>query len=353
MTSVLSTLNPLFEKNQTLTKSIYTSFNRSKRDGVKKDSANALVNTDETESLHYSNDNLVFDSTSGTNRLTLSPEGNLTVTGNLTVEGVINGVCTNAISANGLSDSAKNALIQELDGRYMPLNVASMNLESLQVDEEIEGSIQKSTDSDNAKTAEALTDTAQVTLRDQFQTVYDERYVLQGSLSNLPKMKLYFVPPMLFELNKQTMKLTAEAVTGIGSFKMNGFTPPSDFGTGIAFYDTYEFWLEVRGTGESYVETLSGKSPGEQGIVSFFLKKNYSIVVPLSTSISSISKGTSTSAYVIYIGQGVEFSEYGMNNTCTTPIDFSLHYYSANYTKHNMTWTPKVTLRRVLFYSPK
>lgn len=108
MTSVLSTLNPLFEKNQTLTKSIYTSFNRSTREGVKKDSANSLVNTDETESLHYNNDNLVFDSTSGPSTVIISSEGNIIAKGNLTIGGVFNGTCSSATNAVN-ADHAKSA----------------------------------------------------------------------------------------------------------------------------------------------------------------------------------------------------------------------------------------------------
>lgn len=143
MTSVLSTLNPLFEKNQTLTKSIYTSFNRSTREGVKKDSANSLVNTDETESLHYNNDNLVFDSTSGPSTVIISSEGNITTKGSINVDGVINGTCSNALHANtadsvtdidpSLITQIENQVITKCDDKYMKNNITSLSLDELTV----------------------------------------------------------------------------------------------------------------------------------------------------------------------------------------------------------------------------
>lgn len=145
MTSVLSTLNPLFEKNQTLTKSIYTSFNRSTREGVKKDSANSLVNTDETESLHYNNDNLVFDSTSGPSTVIISSEGNITTKGSINVDGVINGTCSNALHANtadsvtdidpSLITQIENQVITKCDEKYMKNNITSLSLDELTVND--------------------------------------------------------------------------------------------------------------------------------------------------------------------------------------------------------------------------
>lgn len=188
MTSVLSTLNPLFEKNQTLTKSIYTSFNRSTREGVKKDSANSLVNTDETESLHYNNDNLVFDSTSGPSTVIISSEGNITAKGNLTIGGVFNGTCTNATNAinadhaktaananiaNDLTDDAKAALQTSFDGRYLQSVPDTLTLEDLSVVNPINGSIERADTSATADVAKGFTTGAKLAL----QLDFDSRYL--------------------------------------------------------------------------------------------------------------------------------------------------------------------------------
>lgn len=188
MTSVLSTLNPLFEKNQTLTKSIYTSFNRSTREGVKKDSANSLVNTDGTESLHYNNDNLVFDSTSGPSAVIISSEGNITAKGNLTIGGVFNGTCTNATNAinadhaksaananiaNDLTGEAKAALQTTFDGRYLQSVPDTLTLEDLSVVNPINGSIERADTSATADVAKGFTDGAKLAL----QTSFDSRYL--------------------------------------------------------------------------------------------------------------------------------------------------------------------------------
>jgi len=136
MTSVLSTLNPLFEKNQTLTKSIYTSFNRSTREGVTKDSTNALVNNDNTESLHYDNDNnLVFDSTSGTDMVVIKPNGDITT------KGVINGTCSEALHANtadsvtsldpSIVTQIENQISAECDTKYLQKDTSSLTLDNI------------------------------------------------------------------------------------------------------------------------------------------------------------------------------------------------------------------------------
>lgn len=136
MTSVLSTLNPLFEKNQTLTKSIYTSFNRSTREGVTKDSTNALVNDDNTASLHYDNDNnLVFDSTSGTDMVVIKPNGDITT------KGVINGTCSEALHANtadsvtsldpSIVTQIENQISAECDTKYLQKDTSSLTLNNV------------------------------------------------------------------------------------------------------------------------------------------------------------------------------------------------------------------------------
>lgn len=89
MTSVLSTINPLFERNQTLTRSIYTTFQRSKREGGLKDSANVLTNVAETAALEFNDEDLVFNTSEGNNKFAVSKAGNVSVSNNLSVAGVL------------------------------------------------------------------------------------------------------------------------------------------------------------------------------------------------------------------------------------------------------------------------
>ena len=390
MTSVLSTLNPLFEKNQTLTKSIYTSFNRSKRDGVKKDSANALVNTDETESLHYSNDNLVFDSTSGTNRLIISPEGNIVVAGDLSVKGVINGLCTNsthavsadsattatsatkastattatsatkattattATTANGLSATAKKTLITELDKKYMPLTVSSMSLKSLTVEEKINGSIQKATDSDSADVAKGFTSAAKLSLQNSF----DSRYLLKSA----------YIPTLMAVSDWKTIdvspfeaKMVNETVTKLGTFTVPAFSDLVDkkSRTICAVYQHFYIQLRVVGTGSTAkVETAAGKDDGHQGITSLHLKVSGANSdswdgvldhVPLTFAVTYINKGSSSStsnpSRVIFRANGTRFTPQDNGSE-----SFDLFYYAANYTGANVRWISRLTYKKIVYY---
>ena len=155
MTSVLSTINPLFEKNQTLTRSIYTTFNRSRRDGTTQDSANALTNTSETETLYFDgSNNLVLDTGNGSGVVSISPEGSITTQGNLNVSGVINGSVQSALyatsaghassadgattaesadTAGGLTSAGEAALQTKFDSRYLPQDATDLNIETLNI----------------------------------------------------------------------------------------------------------------------------------------------------------------------------------------------------------------------------
>ena len=451
MTSVLSTLNPLFEKNQTLTKSIYTSFNRSTREGVKKDSANSLVNTDETESLHYNNDNLVFDSTSGPSTVIISSEGNIIAKGNLTIGGVFNGTCssaTNAVNAdhaksatnadnatkaaeadhatnadvaetadiaNDLTDDAKNSLQTRFDTRYLQNVPDTLALKDLSVTNQITGSIQSAASSSQADIANGLTDTATKTLQDTFdsrylqsvpddltlknlsvsgslgvnilnvvgslnttntikgnietattadtakaltddgkaalQTEFDTRYLQQDILNNYNPVKVASFEQTYNEMGTISAILEAQKVVSIASFTVVGVTLPSDCKNVLGYLETYTLRLEVTPVGDSYVETVVGKSGGAQGIVSLFLDVDDGFKpIPLPHVVNSITAGNSSTsqAKVIIFGQGSRFT-----TTMTTSRTLSIKYYSANYTKYNMKWTPTVYLNRILFYQSK
>lgn len=421
MTSVLSTLNPLFEKNQTLTKSIYTSFNRSTREGVKKDSANSLVNTDETESLHYNNDNLVFDSTSGPSTVIISSEGNIIAKGNLTIGGVFNGTCSNAtnainadhaktttnadkatnadhatnadnadnatkavdadhatnadnatnatnadvaeiaVLANDITDDAKASLQTSFDSRYLQSVPDPLTLKNLKLTEQmsaqtiivngklyardtIEGNAQTATTADTAK---ALTDDAKAAL----QTEFDTRYLQQDILNNYNPVKVASFEQTYNELGTTTAILDAQKVMTIGSFTIVGITLPSDCKNVLGYLETYTLRLEVRPAGDSYVETIVGKKDGAQGIVSLFLDVDDGFKpIPLPHVVNSITTGNSSTAEakVIIFGQGSRFT-----TTMTASRTLSIKYYSANYTKNNMEWTPIVYLNRILFYQSK
>ena len=415
MTSVLSTLNPLFEKNQTLTKSIYTSFNRSTREGVKKDSANSLVNTDETESLHYNNDNLVFDSTSGPSTVIISSEGNIIAKGNLTIGGVFNGTCssatnavnadhaksatnadhatnadnaTNAINAtnatkaadadhatnadnatnadvaviaNDITDDAKASLQTSFDSRYLqsvPDDLTLKNLSvsgslgvnilnvvgSLNTTNTIKGNIETATTADTAK---ALTDDGKAAL----QTEFDTRYLQQDILNNYNPVKVASFEQTYNEMGTISAILEAQKVVSIASFTVVGVTLPSNCKNVLGYLETYTLRLEVTPVGDSYVETVVGKSGGAQGIVSLFLDVDDGFKpIPLPHVVNSITAGNSSTsqAKVIIFGQGSRFT-----TTMTTSRTLSIKYYSANYTKYNMKWTPTVYLNRILFYQSK
>lgn len=155
MTSVLSTINPLFEKNQTLTRSIYTTFNRSRRDGTTQDSANALTNTSETETLYFDgSNNLVLDTGNGNGVVSISPEGSITTQGNLNVSGVINGSVQSALyatsaghansadsattagsadTASSLTTAGETALQTKFDDRYLSQDTTDLNIETLNI----------------------------------------------------------------------------------------------------------------------------------------------------------------------------------------------------------------------------
>ena len=155
MTSVLSTINPLFEKNQTLTRSIYTTFNRSRRDGTTQDSANALTNTSETETLYFDgSNNLVLDTGNGSGVVSISPEGSITTQGNLNVSGVINGSVQSALyatsaghassaesattaesadTASSLTSAGETALQTKFDSRYLSQDTTDLNIETLNI----------------------------------------------------------------------------------------------------------------------------------------------------------------------------------------------------------------------------
>lgn len=421
MTSVLSTLNPLFEKNQTLTKSIYTSFNRSTREGVKKDSANSLVNTDETESLHYNNDNLVFDSTLGPATVIISSDGNITAKGNLTIGGVFNGICssatnainaehaktatnadkatnadhatnadnaTNAINAtnatkaadadhatnatnatnadvaviaNDITDDAKASLQDTFDSRYLQnvpdaltlkdlsvtgsLGVNTLNVVgNLYTNNTIKGNAQTATTADTAK---ALTDDGKAAL----QTEFDTRYLQQSILNNYNPVKVASFEQTYNELGTSTAILEAQKVVKIASFTIVGITLPSDCKNVLGYLETYTLRLEVTPAGSSFVETVVGKKDGAQGIVSLFLDVDDGFKpIPLPHVVNSITTGDSNTsgAKVIIFGQGSRFT-----TTMTASKTLSIKYYSANYTKYNMKWTPIVYLNRILFYQSK
>ena len=445
MTSVLSTLNPLFEKNQTLTKSIYTSFNRSTREGVKKDSANSLVNTDETESLHYNNDNLVFDSTSGPSTVIISSEGNIIAKGNLTIGGVFNGTCslatnavnadhaksatnadnatnadhatnadnaTNAINAtnatkatdadhatkaddadyairagdadyamkatkannainaeiadiavlaNNITDDVKANLQTRFDTRYLqsvpdPLTLANCKVTDqmvaqtitvngkLYAENTIEGNAQTATIADTAK---ALTDDGKTAL----QTEFDTRYLQQDILNNYNPVKVSSFEQTYNDIGTITTTLDAQKVVSIASFTVVGFNLPSDCKNVLGYLETYTLRLEVIPVGDSYVETVVGKKDGSQGIVSLFLVVDDGFKpIPLPHVVSSITTGNSSTsqAKVTIFGQGSRFT-----TTMTDSRTISIKYYSANYTKYNMKWTPTVYLNRILFYQSK
>ena len=308
MTSVLSTLNPLFEKNQTLTKSIYTSFNRSTREGVKKDSVNTLVNTNETESLHFNNDNLVFDSTVSNSVVMITPNGDITTNGSINAGGLINGVCTSATKAVN-ADHATNA--------------------------------------DQSDTAKALTDSGKTALQNDF----DSRYVLQTAITDPNSMQMLAYAEQTILGTTSTAKLSKESVVLLDNFTIESYPSTSeDPKTILGVFEFFRVKLEVRGTGDSYVQTVCGKGDGAQGIVSLFLRPQGVqdkpvIDIPLRIAISDINPGKNNSAYVILNGSGSRFDTQYIDGET-----FSLYYYSSNYTSSDMTWKPTLYYRRVILY---
>ena len=296
MTSVLSTLNPLFEKNQTLTKSIYTSFNRSKREGVKKDSANALVNTDETESLHFRNDDLVFDSTSGNDMVVINPSGDITT------KGVINGVCTSAIKAANAGQS---------------------------------------------DTAKALTDSGKTALQNDF----DTRYVLQSTIADFRPMQMMVCPDQKIERSEISAHLIEEEVVSLGTFQLESQPSISESDMQIlGVFDFFTVHLLVKSGGTALVETIGGKEGGKQGIVNLYMNSKSSQFsmdsrIPFATSVYNIEKGSSATSKIQFLAKATRFK--------TSYVDgesFQLYYYSANHTDGGMTWKPTVYVKRVIFY---
>lgn len=447
MTSVLSTLNPLFEKNQTLTKSIYTSFNRSTREGVKKDSANSLVNTDETESLHYNNDNLVFDSTLGPATVIISSDGNITAKGNLTIGGVFNGTCSNAtnainadhaksatnadkatnadhatnadnatnatnatkaadadhatnadvaetaVIANNLTDDAKASLQTRFDTRYLQSVPDTLALKDLSVTNQITGSIQSAATSSQADIANGLTDAATKTLQDTFdsrylssvpsslsltnltvantikgntqtaddlttsgknslQNTFDSRYVLQTSITNYNPLQAAVVTSPQINISPITAGLEQSKVMTLGSFTIESVTDYSAVKI-IGVIDFFYLNMRIKpGNGKSVVETVAGKSPGDQGIVSLFLTSNVGVwdtrCIPFRTAITEIETGKTTTSYALFKGYGSRFRrEFNNNETLT------LQYYSSNYTEGTISWSPTVSYYRIIFYENK
>ncbi len=308
MTSVLSTLNPLFEKNQTLTKSIYTSFNRSTREGVKKDSVNTLVNTNETESLHFNNDNLVFDSTVSNSVVMITPNGDITTNGSINAGGLINGVCTSATKAVN-ADHATNA--------------------------------------DQSDTAKALTDSGKTALQNDF----DSRYVLQTAITDPNSMQMLAYAEQTILGTTSTAKLSKESVVLLDNFTIELYPSTSeDPKTILGVFEFFRVKLEVRGTGDSFVQTVCGKGDGAQGIVSLFLRpqgvQDQPVVdIPLRIAVSALNPGKNTSAYVILNGSGSRFDTQYIDGET-----FSLYYYSSNYTTDNLTWKPTLYYRRVILY---